>query len=168
MKEIKNTTIYSKEQVKDFLEIFYFERIKGIRISLNILIIIIIISFFTKDSISTLDIITFIFALFGIIEINTSMIPKINLYRLTKKKSSIINSKVTYLFKENTFKLNKDEYIYYNTLKKVIETNNSYYLYINNSRSLIVDKNSMNEEEINILTNIFKEKVSIYKYKNNV
>ena len=49
MKEIKNTTIYSKDKVKEFLEIYYFERIKGVRLILNLLILIIVISFFTKD-----------------------------------------------------------------------------------------------------------------------
>lgn len=165
MKEIKNTTIYNKDKVKNFLEIYYFERIKGVRTLLNILIIVIIISFFAKDNRSTLDTITFIFSLFGIIEVNTSMLPKLNLYRLTKKKDSIIDTKVTYIFKENNFKLNKDEYIDYSALKKVIETETSYYLYINNSRALIVDKTSLNEENKKTLTNIFKEKVSTYKYK---
>lgn len=165
MKEIKNTTIYSKERVKEFLEMYFFERIKGIRIVLNILIIVIIISFITKYERSMLDIITFIFSLFGLLEINTTMLPRINLYKLTKNKESIIDTKVTYLFKKNNFKLNKDEYIDYNTLKKVIETDNSYYLYINNSRSLIVDKSTLNPDEIVTLTNIFKEKVSTYKYK---
>lgn len=168
MKEIKNITIYSKEKVKEFLEIYYFERVKGVRALLNILIAVIIISFITKDSRSTLDMITFIFSLFGVLEVNTSMLPRLNLYKLIKKKDSIIDSKITYVFKKNNFKLNKDEYIDYNTLKKVIETNTSYYLYINSSRALIVDKEVLTEEDINTLTNIFKEQVSTYKYKNNV
>lgn len=165
MKEIKNTTIYSKDKVKEFLEIYYFERIKGVRLILNLLILIIIISFFTKDERSTLDIITFVFSLFGLIEINSSMLPRINLLKLLKQKDSIIDTKVTYVFKSNNFKLNKDEYIDYNTLKKVIETDNSYYLYINNSRALIVDKNSFDKDDINNLTNILKENVSTYIYK---
>lgn len=165
MKEIKNTTIYSKEKVKDFLEIYYFERIKGVRTVLNILIIIIIISFFTKADKSIIDIITLVFSLFGFIEVNTTMLPRLNLYKLTKQKDSIINSEITYLFKKNNFKLNQNEFIDYNTLKKVIETKTSYYLYINNARSLIVDKTSLTEEETTTLTNLLKEKVSIYKYK---
>lgn len=165
MKEIKNTTIYSKDKVKEFLEIYYFERIKGVRLILNLLILIIVISFFTKDERSTLDIITFVFSLFGLIEINSSMLPRINLLKLLKQKDSIIDTKVTYVFKSNNFKLNKDEYIDYNTLKKVIETDNSYYLYINNSRALIVDKNSFDKDDINNLTNILKENVSTYIYK---
>lgn len=165
MKEIKNTTIYSRDKVKEFLEFYYFERVKGMRMVLNVLIIIIIVSFFTKSNKSVLDIITFMFSLFGLIEINTNFLPRINYYKLVKKKDSIIDSKVNYIFKENNFKLNKEEYIDYSTLKKVIEMNNSYYLYINNSRALIVDKASMSEENINILTNLFKEKVSTYKYK---
>lgn len=165
MKEIKNTTIYSKDKVKEFLEIYYFERIKGVRLILNLLILIIVISFFTKDERSTLDIITFVFSLFGLIEINSSMLPRINLLKLLKQKDSIIDTKVTYVFKSNNFKLNKDEYIDYKSLKKVIETDNSYYLYINNSRALIVDKNSFDKDDINNLTNILKENVSTYIYK---
>lgn len=168
MKEIKNITIYSKENIKDFLEIYYFERIKKIRIILNILIITIITSFFINDNKSTLDIITFIFALFGLLEINTSMIPRLNLYKLSKSKKSIIDSKVTYLFKKNNFKLNQNEYIDYNTLKKVIETKKAYYLYINNSRSLIVDKKDMTKEEKDSLTNTLQKQVSTYINKNNV
>ena len=168
MKEIKTITTYNKDIIKEFLEIHYFERVKTIRIILNILIVIIIVSFFTKDDISTLDVITFIFSLFGLIEVNTSLLPRINYYKLIKKKDSIINTKVTYVFKKNNFKLNKDEYIDYNTLKKIIETDNSYYLYINNSRSLIVDKKMLNSDDINTLTEIFKKQVSIYKYKKNV
>lgn len=165
MKEIKNTTIYTKENIKKFFEIYYFERIKTIRIILNILIIVIIISFCTNEKNTTLDIITFIFALFGIIEVNSSLIPKLNYYKLLKKKDSILNSKVSYVFKENNFKLNKDEYIEYNTLKKVIEIETAYYLYVNNSRALILDKANLNDEEKVLLTKIFKEKVTTYKYK---
>lgn len=165
MKEIKNTTIYTKDNIKKFLEIYYFERIKTIRIILNVLIIVIIISFFTNKDKSTLDIITFIFALFGVIEVNTNMLPRLNYYKLTKQKESIIDKKVTYIFKKNNFKLNKDDYIDYNTLKKAIETDTSYYLFINNSKSLIVDKQELTEEEITNLTSIFKEQVTTYKYK---
>lgn len=167
MKEIKNTTIYSKDKVKEFLEIYYFERIKTIRIILNILIIMMIIYFFIKQDINTLDVITFIFALFGILEINTSILPKLNYYRITKQKDSVIDTKLEYTFKKNNFKLvsNKEEYIDYNTLKKVIETNDTYYLYVNNSRALIVDKTTLSKDEINTLTKIFQEKVSTYKYK---
>lgn len=165
MKEIKNTTVYNKENVKKFLEIYYFERIKGIRTVLNILILVIIVSFFANDQKTTLDIITFIFALFGFIEINTAMLPVLNYYKLTKKKDSIIDTKVTYTFKKNNFELNKKEYINYNELKKVIETDTSYYLYINSSRALILDKTSLETEEIDSLTSTFKEKVSTYKYK---
>lgn len=165
MKEIKNTTIYSKDKVKKFLEIYYFEKVRGVRIVLNILILIIIISFFIKDDRSTLDIITFIFALFGLLEVNTNILPNLNYYKLTKKKDSIIGTKVIYVFKKNNFQLNKDEYIDYNALKKVIETDSSYYLYINNSRALIVGKEDFTKEDISTLTNTFKEKVPTYKYK---
>lgn len=165
MKEIKNTTIYTKDIVKDFLEIYYFEKVKVVRAILNIFIAIIIITFITKDKRSTLDIITFIFALFGILEINTSMLPNLNLYKLEKKKDSILNTKVTYIFKKNNFSLNNKEYIDYNTLKKVIETDKTYYLYLDKSRALIVDKSLLNDEDINTLTNKLKEQVSTYKYK---
>ena len=96
-----------------------------------------------------MDIITFVFSLFGLI--------RINLLKLLKQKDSIIDTKVTYVFKSNNFKLNKDEYIDYNTLKKVIETDNSYYLYINNSRALIVDKNSFDKDDVNNLTIYLKK-----------
>ena len=165
MKEIKNTTIYTKDIVKDFLEIYYFEKVKVVRTILNIFIAIIIITFITKDKRSTLDIITFIFALFGILEINTSLLPRLNLYKLEKKKDSILNTKVTYIFKKNNFSLNNKEYIDYNTLKKVIETDKAYYLYLDKSRALIVDKSLLNNEDINTLTNKLKEQVSTYKYK---
>ena len=126
-----------------------------------------IIYFFIKQDINTLDVITFIFALFGILEINTSILPKLNYYRITKQKDSVIDTKLEYTFKKNNFKLvsNKEEYIDYNTLKKVIETNDTYYLYVNNSRALIVDKTTLSKDEINTLTKIFQEKVSTYKYK---
>lgn len=166
MKEIKNTTIYNKENIKTFLEIYFFERMKTIRIILNIFILIITISFFTNEDNNTLDIITFIFALFGFIEINTNMLPRLNYFKLLKKKDKIIDSEVKYIFKKNNFQLNKDEYIDYNTLKKVIETEKAYYLYINSSRSLIVDKSSNTTEELDTLTSIFKDKVPTYKYKN--
>ena len=165
MKEIKNTTIYTKENVKKFFEIYYFERIKTIRIILNSLIFVIIISFFINENNTMLDIITLIFALFGIIEVNSSLIPKLNYYKLLKKKNSLLNSKVSYIFKENNFKLNKDEYIEYNALKKVIEIDTAYYLYVNNSRALILDKTDLNDYEKELLTKIFKEKVTTYKYK---
>ena len=165
MKEIKNTTIYSGETVKKFLEIYYFERIKGVRIVLNILIAIIIISFFVSDKRSTLDIITFIFSLFGLLEVNTTMLPRLNYYKLTKKKDSIIDTEVTYVFKKNNFKLNKDEYIDYNTLKKVIETTTNFYLYINNARALIVDKSSLSYEDTETLSKIFKAQVPTYTFK---
>jgi len=165
MKEITNVTTYNKDTVKKFLETYYFERIKIARIILNIFIIIMVISFFTNKDRRVIDILTLIFSLFGFIEINTSMIPNLNYYKLTKSKDSIIGTKVKYIFKEYNFELNKTEYIDYKNLKKVIETDSAYYLFINNNRSLIVDKTKLKEKEINILTDILKKQVSIYKYK---
>ena len=168
MKEVKNTTIYTNEIVKKFLEIYYFEKIKTLRIILNVLIIIMIVSFFTNSEKTTLDIITLILSLFGILEINTTMIPRLNYYKLTKKKDSILGSKVTYIFRKTNFNLNRKENIEYITLNKVIETEKNYYLYLNSSKSLIVDKTKLKEDEINFITENLKEKVSTYKYKNNV
>jgi len=168
MKEIKNITIYKKSTIKTFLEIYYFERIKKIRPFLNLFIVIIVISFFLSDKKTTLDKISFAFALFGIIEINTSMLPKLNYYKLIKTKNKVIDSKVTYLFKERNFSLNNTEYIDYNSLKKIIETETFYYLYINNSKAFIVDKEELKDKEIIELTKKFKENVSTYIYKKNV
>ena len=170
MKEIKTTTIYTEDRIKKFLKIYYFEKIKTIRIVLNILILIVIINFFTKDERSTIDIISFIFALIGLLELNSSFLPRFNFYKLKRKKDSLINTKLNYVLKKNNFKLttDKDEYIDYNTLKKVIETNTDYYLYINSSRSLILGKDNLSEDDINTITNTFKEKVSTYIYKKNV
>lgn len=165
MKEITNITTYNKDTVKSFLEVYYFERIKIARIILNILILIMVINFFTSKDRNTIDIITLIFSLLAFIELNTRMIPSLNYYKLTKSKDSILNTKVKYVFKEYNFELNKTEYIDYKNLKKVIETNTAYYLFLNNSKSLIVDKRKLKEKEINILTDILKKQVSIYKYK---
>ena len=167
MKEINTTTTYSEEVVKKFLHIFYFEKIKKIRILVNLLIIAIIIYFIQEDQRSTIDYITFGFALFGIIELNSSFLPWLNFYKLKRRKDKILNSKVKYTFKKNNFKinLNKDEYINYKDLKKVIEVDTAYYLYIDNSKAFIVSKENLSEEQINNLTNIFKEKVSTYKHK---
>ena len=143
--EIKTTTTYTNSLVKEFLQIYYFERTKNFRIIFNILVIILLIRFFFLKDIQTLDIITIIFALLGVIEINT---------------------KIKYLFKEYNFMLNsgKEEYINYKDLCKVIENNTAYYLYINKYRALIVDKQKLNKEEINLLTDNLKNKVPTYKY----
>lgn len=95
------------------------------------------------------------------------MLPRFNLFKLKKQKNSVLNTKVEYLFKKNNFKLstNKDEYIDYSSLYKVLETKEYYYLYINRSRALIVDKKDMTSSDIENLTNIFKEKVPRYKEK---
>ena len=98
--EIKNITKYNEELLKKFLKVYYFDKIKTVRIIMNILILIVVIRFFIKKDIDALDIITFIFALFGIIEINTNMLPQFNLYRIKKKKDSILNTKIKYLFNE--------------------------------------------------------------------
>ena len=170
MKEIKTTTTYTEDRIKKFLNVYYFDKIKVLRIILNILILVVIVSFFTSKEKTIINIISFIFALIGVLELNTSLLPKFNYFKLKNKKDNIINSKLSYVFKKNNFKLttNKDEYIDYNTLKKVIETTTDYYLYINNSRSLILGKDNLSSEEIDTLTNIFKEKVSTYIYKKNV
>lgn len=170
MNEIKTTTKYTEERIKRFLKIYYFDKLKIVRIILNILILFVIINFFVKDEKSIMDIIYFICALLGLLELNTSFLPRFNYYKLKKKKDNIIDTEVIYVLKKNNFKLetDKEEYIDYNTLKKVIETDYDYYLYINNARSLILGKDDLSEEDINILTNIFKEKVSTYIYKKNV
>ena len=167
MKEIKNETIYTSDNVKKFLEVYYFEKVKVLRISINILIVAVIIYFFTKNNRELLDYTTFIFCLFGIIELNTTMLPKLNYYKLKKAKDNVLNTKIEYLFKKNNFKLstNKDEYIDYTSLYKVLETKDFYYLYINSSRAFIVDKKDMSDKDISTLTNIFKEKVPRYKEK---
>ena len=89
MKEIKNTTIYTKEKVKEFLKIYYFEKIKVPRIIINILIILVIIYFFTKENRVFLDYTTFIFCLFGILELNTTMLPTLNYHKLEKQPNTI-------------------------------------------------------------------------------
>ena len=100
MKEIKTTTTYSEEKIKTFLKIYYFERIKTTRILINILIAILIIYFFINYKYNTwLDFIAFIFALFGILELNTNMLPNINYKRIQNKKDNIINTKIKYIFK---------------------------------------------------------------------
>lgn len=164
MKEITTVTTYDKDKIKKFLNYYYFDKIKYIRIIINILILFMIIYFFRKDDITSFDIIVFAFAMFGILEVNTSIIPSFNYYKLTKKKNNVINSKLKYTFKKNNFKLttDKDEYINYKDLKKVVEKDSAYYLYINNSRAFIVDKNNLSEEEIKNLSNLFSEQVSTY------
>ena len=168
MKEIKITTIYSEDVIKSFLRIFYFERIKNIRIILNILIVILILYFFINIYNSNiLDYIAFIFALFGILELNTNMMPSINYKRIKNKKDNIINAKIKYIFKKNNFQIttDKDEYIDYDKLYKVINTKDAYYLYINKNSAFIVDKTNLKDEDITILNNKFKEKVPVYKEK---
>lgn len=170
MKEINVTTKYTDEKIKKFLNVYYFDKVRTIRIVLNIFIVIVIINFFTKDERTTIDIISFLFSLIGLLELNTNFLPLFNYYKLKKKKDNIINTEVSYVFKKNNFKIstNKDEYIDYDKLIKVIETNFDYYLYINNSRSLIVGKDNLSKKDIEILTGIFKDKVSTYIYKKNV
>lgn len=168
MKEIKTTTIYNQENIKTFLKIYYFDRIKTIRIILNILIIILILNFFINiNKITTLDYISFIFALFGILELNTSILPNINYKRIKNKKNNILNTKIKYIFKNNNFQIttDKDEYIDYDKLYKVINTNDAYYIYINKNKAFIVDKNNIQDKDKTILNNKFKEKVPIYKEK---
>ena len=65
MKEIKNKTIYTPDNVKKFLEVYYFEKVKVPRLIINILILLVIIYFFTKDNRVLLDYTTFIFCLFS-------------------------------------------------------------------------------------------------------
>lgn len=167
MKEIKNKTIYTEDNVKSFLEVYFFEKVRIPRMIINILIILVIIYFFTKEDREALDYVTFVFCLFGVLELNSTMLPRFNLFKLKKQKNSVLNTKVEYLFKKNNFKLstNKDEYIDYSSLHKVLETKEYYYLYINRSRALIVDKKDMTTSDIDSLTNIFKEKVLRYKEK---
>ena len=90
----------------------------------------------------------------------------VSLYHMNKK-DDIINTKVKYIFKKNNFQIttDKEEYIDYDKLYKVINTKDSFYLYINKNRALIVDKNNLKDEDITILNDKFKEKVPIYKEK---
>lgn len=170
MKEIKTTTTYNEIIFKDFLSIHFEERTKKYRVILNILIIMIIIYFFTNKSKTIIDYITYVFALFGILEINTSMIPKLNLYRMKKRKNGISNAKINYIFKKRNFTIiiEKEEYVDYDLLYKVIETNNYYYLYLTKDSVLIVDKNNMNDEDIIELSSRFKSEVPTYEYKEYV
>ena len=103
MMKIENNTIYTNDLVKDFLNTYYFDKIRNIRIILNILIVVIIVRYFFLKDIEVIDIITFIFSLLGIIELNTSILPYTNYKRLEKRKDSILNTKIKYLFKEYNF-----------------------------------------------------------------
>ena len=150
--EIKNNTIYTNDLVKEFLRVYYFDKVKTIRIIMNILIAVLVVRFFFLDNTTTIDIITFIFSLFGIIELNTNMLPYTNYKRLEKRKDSILNTKIKYLFKE------------YKDLYKVIERDNTYYLYINKYKAFIVSKEGISKNNIEKLSNNFKDKVSTYKY----
>lgn len=164
--KIENNTIYTNDLVKDFLNTYYFDKIRNIRIILNILIVVIIIRYFFLKDIEVIDIITFIFSLLGIIELNTSILPYTNYKRIEKSKNSILNTKIKYLFKEHNFMLDsgKEEYINYKDLYKVIEKDNVYYLYINKYKAFIVDKTSLSKNEIEVITTNIKDKVSTYRY----
>lgn len=165
--EIKNNTIYTNDLVKEFLRVYYFDKVKTIRIIMNILIAVLVVRFFFLDNTTTtIDIITFIFSLFGIIELNTNMLPYTNYKRLEKRKDSILNTKIKYLFKEYNFMIDngKEEYINYKDLYKVIERDNTYYLYINKYKAFIVSKEDISKNNIEKLSNNFKDKVSTYKY----
>lgn len=164
--KIENNTIYTNDLVKDFLNTYYFDKIRNIRIILNILIVVIIVRYFFLKDIEVIDIITFIFSLLGIIELNTSILPYTNYKRIEKSKNSILNTKIKYLFKEYNFMLDsgKEEYINYKDLYKVIEKDNVYYLYINKYKAFIVDKTSLSKKEIEVITTNIKDKVSTYKY----
>lgn len=165
--EIKNNTIYTNDLVKEFLRVYYFDKVKTIRIIMNILIAVLVVRFFFLDNTTTtIDIITFIFSLFGIIELNTNMLPYTNYKRLEKRKDSILNTKIKYLFKEYNFMIDngKEEYINYKDLYKVIERDNTYYLYINKYKAFIVSKEGISKNNIEKLSNNFKDKVSTYKY----
>lgn len=166
MMKIENNTIYTNDLVKDFLNTYYFDKIRNIRIILNILIVVIIVRYFFLKDIEVIDIITFIFSLLGIIELNTSILPYTNYKRIEKSKNSILNTKIKYLFKEYNFMLNsgKEEYINYKDLYKVIEKDNVYYLYINKYKAFIVDKTSLSKNEIEVITTNIKDKVSTYRY----
>ena len=170
MIEIKVKTIYDEENIKKFLKIHYFDRTSKVRIIINILIIFVVVSFFMKENKSIINYIVLVFCLFGVIELNTNMLPNLSYLRLKRKKNSLLNTKLEYTFKKNNFKIKNinNEYIDYNTLYQVIETKTNYYLYINKFKSFIVDKKDIKEEDINTLTSILKEKVSTYKYKENV
>ncbi len=167
MKEITTTTTYNEKLVKRFLKDFYFDRVKKVRITVNILILIIIVYFFTKNKITPIDIVTFVISLLGIIEINSSFIPWLNFQKLRKRQNSVLNTKIKYTFKEHNFKISteKNEFISYKDLYKVIEIENAYYLYIDKGRAFILDKELLNDKEISMLTKNFQEKVPTYKYK---
>ena len=164
--EIKNNTIYTNDLVKEFLRVYYFDKVKTIRIIMNILIAALVVRFFFLDNTTTIDIINFIFSLIGIIELNTNMLQYTNYKRLEKRKDSILNTKIKYLFKEYNFMIDngKEEYINYKDLYKVIERDNTYYLYINKYKAFIVSKEGISKNNIEKLSNNFKDKVSTYKY----
>lgn len=171
MKEIKTTTIYSEAKIKQFLKIYFFDRIKSIRIILNILIILLIVYFFVNlDNNTTLDYIATFIAVFGLLEVNTNIVPNLNYNRLKKKKDNIIDMEIQYIFKKNNFEINSDktEYIDYDKLYKIINTKNAYYLYISRDRAFIVDKEVISKENIEILDKKFKDKVKNYKEDKNV
>lgn len=88
--EIKNNTIYTNDLVKEFLRVYYFDKVKTIRIIMNILIVVLVVRFFFLD--------------------------------------------------------------------------NTYYLYINKYKAFIVSKEGISKNNIEKLSNNFKDKVSTYKY----
>lgn len=167
---IKTSTIYTEERIKRFLKFYFFNKIKVPRIILNIFILVIIINFFTKDERIVTDYISFIFALIGVLELNTSFLPTFNFKKIKKKKDSILDTKLNYEFKKNNFKLFsvKDEYIDYKNLKIVIETDYDFYLFINNVKSFILGKDGLSFDEIEELRKRFKDNVEKYGYKKNI
>lgn len=167
---IKTKTKYTEERIKRFLKYYYFDKIKLPRLILNILILVIIVNFFTKDKRIVTDYISFAFALIGVLELNTSFLPSFNFMKIKKKKDSILNTEISYELKKNNFKLinDKEEYIDYKSLKRVIETDYDYYLFIDNVKSLILGKDNLSENEITELTKRFKDNVEKYGYKKNI
>lgn len=168
MKEVSVSTIYTKERLNKFFRIYFFDKIVVIRIIVNILAIVSIFYFFRLRDITNLDIVKFVLMLFCIVYVNTSMIPKFNYFRLTKKKKNIINSTFSYKFTKTNFCVihDKKEFVSFSELYKVIETNTDFYLYLDRTKVFIVSKEDLLEKDINFITNNLKDKVSTYVVKN--
>lgn len=168
MKEIKCTTKYNEKLTKKFLNVYFFEKMKYPRWIVNVCIIIIIVDFFRAPELTVINTIVFIFSLLGILELNTSFLPNFNYKKMVKRKDKILSATITYVFKERNIKITSDktEYIDYKELYQVIEVTDAYYLYLNSSKAFIVSKNSLSAEEIENLSNTFKNNIKKFKVIN--
>lgn len=161
--QIKASTIYTKENFREFQKYHYFHSIKIARILFTLFglffVVVGVLGLLYQDY--PFGCIELLLGILLIIEFNTAIIPNMQTKRILKTDSMILGLKNDFTFYEDCLEVvnsRSTTKIPYEELYSYHESDTYFYLYLNKISAFLVDKNGIEEGKEQALKHLLEEK----------